>query len=269
MRVCGLFCRYDRACPRTVRNFIELTKAGYYDGVIFHVQIFLRRFILAPAAQFLYSNCFFQRVIPGFVAQTGDPYGDGMGGESIYGPYFDDEIVARLSHDRRGSDTYLVSILLSLIISSFSCFPLSHDNSVELFPGFLDRILSMANAGRNTQSSQFFIAFNDCPHLDGKHTVFGHVTEESLGPLDDIENAKTRNKKPVKEIKIFSAEILSNPWENEPMPKGTGPTELSSLEASESGLSNYLSYCFVLVFRNTRKTSCEQKSKVCDFLRMS
>ena len=47
--------------PRTCRNFIELARHGYYDGIIFH------------------------RVVPDFVAQTGDPYGDGRGGESIYG----------------------------------------------------------------------------------------------------------------------------------------------------------------------------------------
>eukprot|EP00462_Mataza_sp_D1_P002977 CAMPEP_0175103080 /NCGR_PEP_ID=MMETSP0086_2-20121207/8852_1 /TAXON_ID=136419 /ORGANISM="Unknown Unknown, Strain D1" /LENGTH=137 /DNA_ID=CAMNT_0016378079 /DNA_START=60 /DNA_END=469 /DNA_ORIENTATION=- len=121
---------YHKECPRTCRNFVELCYHGYYDGVLFH------------------------RVIPEFVAQTGDPYGDGHGGESIYGPYFDDEIVAKLSHDRRG-------------------------------------IVSMANAGRNTNSSQFFITFKTAPHLDGKHTVFGYLTDETVGCLDDIEVVKT------------------------------------------------------------------------------
>ena len=63
-----------REAPRTARNFMELCKSGYYDGVLFH------------------------RVVPGFMCQTGDPLGDGSGGESIYGPTFEDEISARLSH---------------------------------------------------------------------------------------------------------------------------------------------------------------------------
>lgn len=102
-----------------------------------------------------------QRVVPDFVAQTGDPYGDGRGGESIYGPYFDDEISAKLSHDRKGT-------------------------------------VSMANASsRNTNSSQFFLTFKECPHLDGKHTVFGYVTEDCWPVLDDIQRVKCKNKKPV------------------------------------------------------------------------
>ena len=73
------------------------------------------------------------------MAQGGDfTNGNGTGGESIYGPNFDDEKLdhANQKHDKRG-------------------------------------ILSMANAGPNTNGSQFFLCFVPCPHLDGKHTVFG------------------------------------------------------------------------------------------------
>eukprot|EP00959_Pyramimonas_sp_CCMP1952_P104374 2181443-Pyramimonas_sp.AAC.2 len=91
------------------------------------------------------------------MAQTGDPFGDGTGGESIYGPTFEDEIVAKLSHDSRG-------------------------------------IVAMANAGRNTNSSQFFITFRPCPHLDGKHTVFGRVTE-GMSVVDEIQLVKIDKKK--------------------------------------------------------------------------
>lgn len=159
-----LLTLYWKETPRTCRNFIELAKAGYYDGVVFH------------------------RVIPDFVCQTGDPLGDGRGGESIYGPYFDDEIVAKLSHDRKG-------------------------------------VVAMANAGRNTNSSQFFLTFKAVPHLDGKHTVFGQVSEECLSVLDDIALVPCKDKKPIKAVKIFSATVLDNPWQDQPLPPNTAVPE--------------------------------------------
>mmetsp|Transcript_37016 Transcript_37016/g.59933 ORF Transcript_37016/g.59933 Transcript_37016/m.59933 type:complete len:189 (-) Transcript_37016:191-757(-) len=157
-----LFCKET---PRTSRNFIELSKSGYYDGVIFH------------------------RVIPDFMCQSGDPLGDGTGGESIYGPTFEDEITAKLSHDRKG-------------------------------------VISMANAGRNTNSSQFFFTFRQCPHLDGKHTVFGYVTDESLPVLDEIQSVRTdKNNRPIKDVKIFTSEVIDDPWDGEPLPPGAAVPE--------------------------------------------
>ena len=128
--------------PKTVKNFVELAKHGYYKGVIFH------------------------RVIPDFMIQGGDPTGTGAGGESIYGQAFEDEF------------------------------------SEELFN--FKGALSMANAGPNTNGSQFFIVTNEnvpadmvgqmkaagypdeviaryqeggTPWLDFHHTVFGQVIE--------------------------------------------------------------------------------------------
>jgi cyclophilin family peptidyl-prolyl cis-trans isomerase len=98
--------------PLTVENFVNLARAGYYDGTTFH------------------------RVIPGFMAQAGDPTGTGRGGP---GYSFADELTARRRHDGPG-------------------------------------VLSMANAGPNTNGSQFFLTFAATPHLDGRHTVFGRVT---------------------------------------------------------------------------------------------
>lgn len=132
---------FKKLATKTVKNFVELVKKGYYDGVTFH------------------------RVIPDFMIQGGDPTGTGRGGESIYGHPFEDEFSEQLFN----------------------------------FNG----ALSMANAGPNTNGSQFFIVSNEhvpanmidqmkmvgypqevidrykenggTPWLDHRHTVFGQV----------------------------------------------------------------------------------------------
>ena len=116
---------FAQEAPRTVNNFVFLARDGYYDGVTFH------------------------RVIPGFMAQSGDPTGTGSGGP---GYRFEDEFHPSLRHSKPG-------------------------------------ILSMANAGPNTNGSQFFFTFVPTPHLDDAHAVFGEVIEgievvNSIAPRD-------------------------------------------------------------------------------------
>ncbi len=114
-----------------------------------------------------YKGTTFHRVIKGFMIQGGDPDGDGTGGESIWGGPFEDEFHPRLRHAQ----------------------PFT---------------LSMANAGPNTNGSQFFITTAPTPHLDDKHTVFGKVTK-GFEVVGAIENSPVGvSDKPLSAIKILS-----------------------------------------------------------------
>jgi len=117
------FLLFHEQAPMHVSSTIYLTELGFYDGVPFH------------------------RVIPGFMAQGGDPTGSGRGGP---GYMYDGEFPAGLSHDRSG-------------------------------------LLSMANAGPGTDGSQFFITFVPTRYLDGKHTIFGELVggTETLRALEE------------------------------------------------------------------------------------
>ncbi|POS69332.1 peptidyl-prolyl cis-trans isomerase cyp15 [Diaporthe helianthi] len=115
-----------------------------------------------------YNNTIFHRVIRKFMIQCGDPLGDGTGGESIWGREFEDEF-SSLKHDK----PYTVS---------------------------------MANAGPNTNASQFFITTEKTPWLDNKHTIFGRAVQ-GLDVIHKIENTRTHKERPEEDIKILNIDI--------------------------------------------------------------
>jgi peptidyl-prolyl cis-trans isomerase A (cyclophilin A) len=150
---------FDQEAPKTVANFVglaegtkewthpgtreKMTNTPFYDGIIFH------------------------RVIDGFMIQSGDPLGQGIGGP---GYKFEDEFHPSLRHSKAG-------------------------------------ILSMANAGPNSNGSQFFITLGPTPHLDNRHSVFGEVTE-GMEIVRRIGSTPIgRQDRPVKDVVINAVKI--------------------------------------------------------------
>ena len=126
--------------PMHVTSFMYLTKLGFYDGIPFH------------------------RVITGFMAQGGDPLGNGTGGP---GYKFAGEFKPEVKHEKAG-------------------------------------LLSMANAGPGTDGSQFFLTFVPTPWLDGKHTIFGEVVEgmDVLKKLEAAGSRSGQTSEPLKMEKV-------------------------------------------------------------------
>ncbi|KAI9496710.1 hypothetical protein BDB00DRAFT_891330 [Zychaea mexicana] len=123
-----------------------------------------------------YNDTVFHRNIKNFMIQGGDPTGTGKGGESYWKTPFKDAIKSSLSHDDRG-------------------------------------ILSMANKGKDTNGSQFFITYRPCTHLDGKHTIFGRV----VGGLDVLNKTEAvpvnDNDRPERDIRIKQVSVFVDPFE--------------------------------------------------------
>lgn len=118
-----------------------------------------------------YNGIGFHRIIKGFMIQGGDPSGTGRGGSSIWNKPFEDEIALGYTFDRGG-------------------------------------VLAMANAGANTNGSQFFITTAKAPWLNGKHTIFGEVKSgfETLNALESIPTDS--NNRPQETPRILQASIL-------------------------------------------------------------
>ena len=139
---------FTEDAPLTVNNFINLSRDGYYDNVIFH------------------------RVISGFMIQGGDPSGTGHGEMGKFPGYkFEDELNNQRSYDKG--------------------------------------ILAMANAGPDTNGSQFFIMHVDYP-LPYQYTIFGFVTE-GLDVIDKIASVETGDgDKPINDVVIEKIEVKEN-----------------------------------------------------------
>jgi peptidyl-prolyl cis-trans isomerase A (cyclophilin A) len=149
---------FDQEAPKTVENFVGLAEGTkewtdprtnqkvstpYYDGIIFH------------------------RVIKGFMVQSGDPLGQGVGGP---GYKFKDEFHPTLRHHKAG-------------------------------------ILSMANSGPSTNGGQFFITLGPTPHLDDRHSVFGEVVDGMEVVTKIGSTPTGHQDRPVKEIAIQTVTI--------------------------------------------------------------
>nr|PVC51559.1 peptidyl-prolyl cis-trans isomerase [Theileria orientalis] len=156
---------WSAQCPKACRNFVQLCMEGYYN------------------------NCIFHRVIPNFMVQTGDPSGTGnedklihLGGESIYGEPFENEIASRLKFRNRG-------------------------------------MVGMANTGdKCSNMSQFFITLGFIDRADilnGKYTLFGKVEGHSVYNLLKIGKCEVgKNDRPLDPPKIISCQVLENPFDD-------------------------------------------------------
>ncbi|TAQ90623.1 hypothetical protein B7494_g1034 [Chlorociboria aeruginascens] len=123
-----------------------------------------------------YNGVAFHRNIRNFMIQGGDPTGTGKGGSSIWGKNFQDEFDGPLTHDARG-------------------------------------VMSMANKGKNTNSSQFFITYRPAKHLDRKHTIFGRVVG-GLDVLTKLENAPVDgSSRPISDIIMENVVVFVDPFE--------------------------------------------------------
>lgn len=169
-------------CPLTAKNFLKLCKIKYYN------------------------NCLFHSVQKDFIAQTGDPSGKGIGGDSLYkylygeqARFFTDEIHPDLKHSKVGT-------------------------------------VAMASAGENLNASQFYITLrDDLDYLDGKHTVFGEVAE-GLDTLMRINEAYVDEKgRPYKNIRIKHTYILDDPFDDPPQLAELIPESSPELRPPEEG----------------------------------
>lgn len=124
-----------------------------------------------------YKGVAFHRNIKNFMCQGGDPTGTGRGGQSCWGKSFVDEFEGPLTHDGRG-------------------------------------VMSMANKGKDTNTSQFFVLYRAAAHLNRKHTIFGRVVDGLDTTLKRLESVEVDDKsRPVEECRIQDIVVYVDPFE--------------------------------------------------------
>ncbi|MFS0646636.1 peptidylprolyl isomerase [Siminovitchia sp. 179-K 8D1 HS] len=145
-----------------------------------------------------YNGIVFHRVIKDFMIQGGDPTGTGMGGESIYGEPFEDEFSPELFH-LRGA----LSMANAGPNTNGSQFFIVHNSHLD--PGMKGQ---MENAGFPKEMVEAYMERGGTPHLDFRHTVFGQVIG-GMDVVDRIANAETgMADRPVEDITIESIDII-------------------------------------------------------------
>jgi len=150
-----------------------------------------------------YDGTIFHRLIKNFMVQGGDPTGTGKGGQSAWpgGKSFRDEMDSRLTHQGPG-------------------------------------IVSMANSGKDTNRSQFFITLKSCQHLDLKHSIFGRVVG-GLNLLEVLNKWETDDKdRPVEEVKLVRTEVFKNPFTDAVTEAAKPKVEEKQVDPSAQWFSN-------------------------------
>ncbi len=166
---------FPEAAPKAVENFTELSRQGYYDGIIFH------------------------RVIKDFMIQGGDPTGTGMGGKSVWGKPFNDEFHPDF-HNIRGA----LSMANSGPSTNGSQFFIVQLGTCD--PGFIQQMEQMPDSFP-PETVKDYMNLGGTPWLDFRHTVFGQVYD-GMDVVDAIANVKVGDAdKPVETVSIIGIDI--------------------------------------------------------------
>lgn len=170
---------YDAVRKKKAKAYVRLITSEGTLNLELHTDMVPRttdNFLRLCEKQY-YNNTVFHRLIQNFMMQGGDPTGTGKGGQSGFegGRAFKDEFDSRLTHQGPG-------------------------------------VVSMANNGKNTNRSQFFVSLKSCQHLDNKHSVFGRAVG-GLALLEVFNKWDTDEKdRPKKEIRLLRTEVFKNPF---------------------------------------------------------
>ena len=159
----------ENSAVKTVKIKIETTQGDIYADLFAEDAPKTVENFVTLAKKGFYDGIIFHRVIPDFMIQTGDPEGTGRGGP---GYSFADEFSPKLRHDEPG-------------------------------------VFSMANSGPNTNGSQFFITVAATPWLDGKHSVFGKITQGMDVAMAISQASRDSGDRPVKTISMKKVTVLS------------------------------------------------------------